>query len=54
MIRIEAVTSPGPIRPAAASSPASTAISPSPTLWIAVWARLSRASEVLALTEARA
>ncbi|MNE94855.1 hypothetical protein D3C80_1928670 [compost metagenome] len=52
MISTAAVTSPGPIRPAAASNPAMTAMMPRPTFMIRPWIRFSVASEVLAFSAA--
>ena len=53
MISTAAVTSPGPIRPAAASNPASTAMTPRPTFMISAWTTFSRASELFAFSAAR-
>ena len=52
MISTAAVTSPGPMRPAAASNPAMTAMTPRPTFMINPWIRFRVASEVFAFSDA--
>ncbi|MNI04363.1 hypothetical protein D3C73_572850 [compost metagenome] len=52
MISTAAITSPGPIRPAAASNPAMTAMTPRPTFMISPWIRFRAAREVLAFSDA--
>ncbi len=53
MIRTAAMTSPGPIRPAAASNPAITAMTARPIFMITAWMMFSMASELLAFSAAR-